>query len=539
MNRNKSFSESLGCDDDNEYEIGQDNVQIMGLDVHNPVFGISAFLIIMFVIGAAMFPAASNSLLSGLKSSAIDTFDWLFIIGGDIIVILCVGLIFLPLGKIRLGGKGAKPEHSTLSWLSMLFAAGMGIGLIFWSVAEPLGYYTAWYGTPLNVLPNTPEAAQMALGATMYHWGFHPWAVYGIVGVSLAFFYYNKGLPLTIRSALYPMLGKRIWGPAGHIIDIIAVLATMFGLATSLGFGAQQATSGLSYVFGIENTLSTQIIVIAAITAITLYSVYRGMNGGIKLLSAINLSIAVVLMLFVIVTGSIIGFFGNFGSIIVSYAENFIPLSNWIDRTDTTFLHGWTVFYWAWWISWSPFVGTFIARISRGRTVREFMIAVLFIPVLFTAVWMSAFGGNALDQAQAGIGELANGVGNASLTIYHMLAQLPLSSITSVLAIVLVMVFFITSADSGALVIDSITSGGKTTSPTIQRMFWAVTQSSIAAVLLIGGGADSLSALQSASVAMGLPFTVILVLMGVCIYMALYKEYKEKYSPAILKSASA
>ena len=539
MNRNKSVSESLGCDDDNEYEIGQDNVQIMGLDVHNPVFGISAFLIIMFVIGAAMFPAASNSLLSGLKSSAIDTFDWLFIIGGDIIVILCVGLIFLPLGKIRLGGKGAKPEHSTLSWLSMLFAAGMGIGLIFWSVAEPLGYYTAWYGTPLNELPNTPEAAQMALGATMYHWGFHPWAVYGIVGVSLAFFYYNKGLPLTIRSALYPMLGKRIWGPAGHIIDIIAVLATMFGLATSLGFGAQQATSGLSYVFGIENTLSTQIIVIAAITAITLYSVYRGMNGGIKLLSAINLSIAVVLMLFVIVTGSIIGFFGNFGSIIVSYAENFIPLSNWIDRTDTTFLHGWTVFYWAWWISWSPFVGTFIARISRGRTVREFMIAVLFIPVLFTAVWMSAFGGNALDQAQAGIGELANGVGNASLTIYHMLAQLPLSSITSVLAIVLVMVFFITSADSGALVIDSITSGGKTTSPTIQRMFWAVTQSSIAAVLLIGGGADSLSALQSASVAMGLPFTVILVLMGVCIYMALHKEYKEKYSPAILKSASA
>ncbi len=530
MNDNVQLSGNLASnaemDDDVEYKMGQDNVQVMGLDIHNPVFGISAGLITIFVIAALIFPAESNAVLGGAKSWAITNFDWLFMIAGNIFVLFCLAMIVLPVGKIRLGGDQAKPEYSRISWLSMLFAAGMGIGLIFWSVAEPLAYYTNWYGTPLNAAANTPEGAKMALGATMYHWGLHPWAIYGVLGLALAFFTYNKGLPLTVRSAFYPILGNRVWGPIGHTIDILAVFATMFGLATSLGLGAQQASAGLSYLFGFENNITTQIVVIAVITAIALLSVYRGMDGGIKLLSGINMAIAVALMLFVIIAGSITGFFGNLGLVAGSYAENFVSLSNWIGREDESWMHGWTVFFWAWWISWSPFVGTFIARISKGRTVREFMIAVLLIPTVMSAVWMAAFGGNALDQAQAKVGELANGVGDVSLTIYHMLANLPMSEITSALAIILVMVFFITSSDSGSLVIDSITAGGKLDSPVAQRIFWAIIQGLIASVLLIGGGSEALSALQAGSIAVGLPFTIILLLICVSLYKGLQQELK-------------
>ncbi|OMH39279.1 BCCT family transporter [Motiliproteus sp. MSK22-1] len=530
MNENAQLSGSLADQPDSaydtDYKAGQDNVQIMGMDVHNPVFGTSAALILLFVVGALVFPAESKELLVGARGWSINNFDWLFMIGGNVFVVFCLAMIVLPVGKIRLGGAQAKPEFSRPSWLAMLFAAGMGIGLMFWSVAEPVAYYTDWYGTPLNAAANTPEGASMALGATMFHWGLHPWAIYGVVALALAFFTYNKGLPLTIRSAFYPLLGDRVWGPIGHVIDILAVLATIFGLATSLGLGAQQATSGLSHLFGMDNTINTQIGVIVAVTAIALYSVVRGMDGGVKLLSNINMLIAAALLLFIIVVGSIGGFFGNFGLLLGSYVENIIPLSNWVGREDETWYHGWTVFYWAWWISWSPFVGMFIARVSKGRTVREFMIAVLLVPTLMSAVWMSAFGGNALDQVQGNIGELANGVGDVSLTMFHMLANLPLAEITSALAIILVLVFFITSSDSGSLVIDSITAGGKVDAPVAQRIFWAVMQGLIAGVLLFGGGADALKALQAGAITAGLPFTAILLLMCVSLYKGLRQELR-------------
>ncbi|MCJ8339352.1 MAG: BCCT family transporter [Pseudomonadales bacterium] len=510
-----------------EHQLGQDNVQLLGLDIHNPVFGISAGLILFFVVATLMFPEASTAMLGGAKSWSINHFDWLFMIGGNLFVLFCIAMIFLPVGKIRLGGKNATAEFSRVSWLAMLFAAGMGIGLMFWSVAEPVAYYTDWYGTPLNAVPNTPEGASMALGATMFHWGLHPWAIYGVVALSLAFFTYNRGLPLTIRSAFYPILGNRVWGPIGHAIDVLAVLATMFGLATSLGLGAQQATSGLSHLFGIENTINTQIAVIVAVTAVALISVTRGLDGGVKLLSNINMCIAAVLLAFVAIAGSLNGFFNNFIMLIGSYAENIIPLSNWIDREDSTWYHGWTVFYWAWWVSWSPFVGMFIARISKGRTVRELMIAVLVIPTLLSAVWMSAFGGNALDQIQNNVGELTKGVGDVSLTMFHMLAEMPMAEITSVLAIILVLVFFITSSDSGSLVIDSITAGGKVNSPVAQRVFWAIMQGLIAGVLLFGGGADALKALQAGAITAGLPFTAILILMCFSLYKGLNQELKK------------
>ncbi|NVK44021.1 MAG: BCCT family transporter [Oceanospirillaceae bacterium] len=511
---------------DTDYELGQDNVQIMGMDIHNPVFGISAALILFFIIGTLLFPAEAKVALTGARSWSIENFDWLFMIGCNAFVIFCLAMIVLPIGGVRLGGTAARPEFSTVSWFSMLFAAGMGIGLMFWSVAEPVAYYTDWYGTPLNAAAKTPEGASMALGATMFHWGLHPWAIYGVVALALAFFCYNKGLPMTIRSAFYPLLGERCWGPIGHVIDILAVLATIFGLATSLGLGAQQAASGLNYLFGIENNISTQIAVIVGVTCVALISVARGLDGGVKLLSNINMIIAAGLVALVIVLGPTLEIFRSMGSILGSYAENIVPLSNWVGREDSTWFHGWTVFYWAWWVSWSPFVGMFIARVSKGRTVREFMTAVLLVPTLVTVIWMGVFGGTALEQAQSGVGALAGGISDVSLAMFQMFENLPLTMLMSFVAVMLVLVFFITSADSGSLVIDSITSGGKTDAPMLQRLFWATLVGIIAGVLLIGGGSEALTALQAGAITTGLPFTLVLTLMCVSLYKGLKTEVR-------------
>lgn len=511
---------------DTDYDVGQDNMQKYGMDVHHPVFWISSLLILLFVIGTLLAPGPAKEAFDGAKGWSINNFDWLFMVGGNIFVIFCLLLIVLPVGKIRIGGDDARPEFSNMSWFAMLFAAGMGIGLMFWSVAEPTAYYSAWYGTPLNVAPNTPEAAQTALGATMFHWGLHPWAIYAVVGLSLAFFSYNKGLPLTIRSAFYPLLKDGSWGWFGHLVDILAVLATIFGLATSLGFGAQQASSGLNFLFGIESNISTQIAIIIGVTAVAIISVVRGLDGGVKVLSNINMGLAALLLVFVILLGPTLAIITGIGTTLVSYLSNIVPLSAWTGREDETFYHGWTIFYWAWWISWSPFVGMFIARISKGRTVREFIVAVLLVPTLVTLVWMAAFGGAGLEQAQAGVGSLAGGITDASLALFQMLENLPISQITSGVAVILVLVFFITSSDSGSLVIDSITSGGKVDAPVAQRIYWATLEGVIAAVLLFGGGADALGALQAAAITVGLPFTLVLIAMCVCLWMGLHHEVK-------------
>jgi len=509
-----------------DHEIGDQNVNPLGLDLHNPVFVVSALLIIVFVIGSLLFPEGSNKALTSTRVWIGDTFDWLFLSAGSFFVLFCLLLILLPVGKIRIGGQDAKPDFSVISWFSMLFAAGMGIGLMFWAVAEPVGYFTEWFGTPLNIEGGTKEAKSAALGATMYHWGLHPWAVYAVVGLSLAFFTYNKGLPLTIRSAFYPILGERIWGPFGHVIDTLAVLATMFGLATSLGLGAQQAASGLEFLFGIDAGLNTQVAIIIGVTIIALLSIMRGIHGGVRVLSNINLTLAAVLLLFVMLAGGLIAFLANAGTTLSAYAQYILPLSNPLGREDDVFYHSWTIFFWAWWISWSPFVGMFIARVSRGRTVRQFITAVLLVPTLVTVVWMSAFGGTGVDQAWAGVGALAAGISDSSLALFQMLENLPFAAITSFLAIVLVLVFFITSSDSGSLVIDSITSGGKTDAPQSQRLFWATFEGIVAGVLLAVGGAAALQALQAGAVSTGLPFLIILLAMCVSLTMGLFHELK-------------
>ena len=529
LNKNSSLNNSSSLNkysiETTDYQVGQDNVQKWGFDIHNPVFGISAGLIIFFLSALLLVdPATAKETLNTIKNGILADFDSFFMWSTNFFVLFIAVLILSPLGKIRIGGKKAKSEHSTISWLAMLFAGGMGIGLLFWGVAEPTAYFTNWWGTPFNVEPLTAEAKSLALAATIYNWGIHGWAIYGIVALALAFFAYNKGLPLSIRSVFYPIIGDRAWGWAGHVVDIVAVLATLFGLATSLGLGAQQATSGINHVFGTDGGIGMQLIVIAFVTLIAIFSVIRGIDGGVKVLSNINMLLAFALLIFVLILGFDI-VTASIPETVIAYAQNFIGLSNPHGRDDTSWMQGWTVFYWAWWISWSPFVGMFIARISKGRTVREFLCAVIFVPTLVTLVWMATFGGIAIDQVVNKVGELgANGLTDLSLSLFHVYDVLPYGDVLSVLSIILVLVFFITSSDSGSLVIDSITSGGKIDAPVPQRIFWAVVEGTIAGVMLWIGGSEALQALQAGVTITALPFTFVLLLMCVSLIKGLNSE---------------
>lgn len=512
-----------------KHKVGENNVNILGLELHNPVFFVTAFAVIAFVLFTLLLPDISKLWLNGTKNWVVDSFDWLFISAANIMVVFCLLLIVSPYGNIRIGGINAKPDYKRISWLAMLFAAGMGIGLMFWSVAEPLAYASGWAGTPLGVEADSPEAFRAAMGATMYHWGLHPWAIYAVVGLSLAIFAYNFRFPLTMRSAFYPLLKEKTWGWPGHIIDVLAVLATIFGLATSLGLGAQQAASGLNYLFGWDfagNTL--EIIIIVLVTGLATISVARGIDGGVKLLSNINMLVAALLLLFVFVVGDTLGLIGKIAETTINYVTYIIPLSNPVGRTDSNFFHTWTIFYWAWWISWSPFVGMFIARISKGRTVREFLISVMLAPTLVTIVWMTVFGQTGLSQYTNQVGELSGGISDASLTLFQMLDNLPLATFTSLIAIILVMVFFVTSSDSGSLVIDTITAGGKLESPMSQRVFWAIAEGCIAVALLYGGGTEALTTIQAGSVSTGLPFTFLLIIMCVSLWLGLRRIYKAR-----------
>ena len=512
--------------DTTDYQVGQDNVQKWGFDIHNPVFGISAGLITLFLIAVLLVePATAKQTLDQLRNAIISDFDGLFMWSTNFFLIFTVALLISPFGKIRLGGASATPDYSTTSWIAMLFAAGMGIGLLFWGVAEPTAYFTNWYFMPMNAEPLSAEAKSLAMGATIFHWGVHGWAIYAIVALGLAFFTFNKGLPLSMRSVFYPVFGDRAWGWMGHVIDILSVLATLFGLATSLGLGAQQATSGINYVFGTDGGIGMQLGVIVFVTLIAIGSVVRGIDGGVKLLSNINMVFALLLFIFIVAVTYDIAW-ASLKDTFFAYVENIIPLSNPHGREDEDWMHAWTVFYWAWWISWSPFVGMFIARVSRGRTVREFLLAVVLIPTLVTMVWMAVFGGIALDQVVHKVGELGTkGLTDISLTLFYVYDQLPMGNVISVISIALILVFFVTSSDSGSLVIDSITAGGKVDAPVPQRIFWASIEGAIAAAMLWIGGQEALKALQSGVVATALPFTFILLLMCFSLVLGLRSEY--------------
>ena len=522
---------------DTDYKVGQDNIIVnvgpFGLDIHNRVFAISGLLVVAFVVLTLAFQNQVEPMFTAMRGWLTSNLDWFFISAGNVFVLVCLGLAISPLGKVRLGGTEATPDYTYLGWFSMLFAAGMGIGLMFFGVSEPLSHFGSAFGgtamengvrtdwAPLGAAAGDAEAAtRLGMAATIYHWALHPWAIYAILALGLALFSFNKGLPLTVRSVFYPLLGERVWGWPGHVIDILAVLATLFGLATSLGYGAAQASSGLNFLFDVPLGNTTQIVLVIGITAIALFSVVAGLDAGVKRLSEINMILAVLLLLFVIAVGPTVdilsGFFGNLGA----YFQHLPALSNPVGRDDANFSQGWTAFYWAWWISWSPFVGMFIARVSRGRTVREFIISVLIVPSLACVLWMTVFGETAIIQFVRDGYEAATKA-ELPLQLFSMLDALPLAQITSFIAIILVVVFFVTSSDSGSLVIDVIAAGGKVDAPTPQRVFWCIFEGLVAIALILGGG---LVALQAMAVSTGLPFTIVLLMSTVAVIKGLMSE---------------
>ncbi|MEL7937071.1 choline BCCT transporter BetT [Pseudomonas delhiensis] len=472
-----------------------------------PVFYSSALLIVLLVFYAVAFQDQAQARFDRIQQWIVGNASWFYILAVALVLICVVFLAISRYGDIKLGPDHSEPEYRNGSWFAMLFSAGMGIGLMFFGVAEPVMHFT----TPPVGEAGTVAAAREAMKITFFHWGLHAWAIYAIVGLILAYFSFRKGLPLTLRSALYPLIGERIHGPIGHAVDVFAILGTVFGVATSLGYGVLQINSGFHHVFGLPVNATVQVILIAATCALATLSVASGLDRGIRILSELNLGLAVLLMLFVLLLGPTV-------FLLQAYVQNTgAYLSEIVNKTfnlyayqPTDWIGGWTLLYWGWWLSWSPFVGLFIARISRGRTIRQFVCGVLFVPAGFTLLWMTVFGDSALHMIlNEGVTDLATVVGqDSSLALFAFLEHFPLSRVVSLVAVLMVVVFFVTSADSGALVVDMLASSGHDHSPLWQRIFWSVSIGVVAVALLLANG---LKALQTATIASALPFAIILL----------------------------
>lgn len=488
-------------------------------DIHAPVFYPAAFIILVTITFSFFFSDQIRYLFTTFQQVASDNLGWFFVVCTNVFVFSALYIAFSKYGKIRLGGKDAQPDFSTFSWFSMLFSAGIGIGLLFYGVAEPIYHFT---NPPLPV-DNEIQAAQQAMLYTFLHWGFHGWGPYVIIGLALGYFTYNKKLPLTVRSLFYPLIGDRIYGWIGDAIDVLAVVSTLFGLATTLGIGVQQVGAGLNYLFGVSNDTGTHITLITLITLAATTSVMLGLDKGVRFLSVLNMRLALIFLVIILILGPTVfllnGFFQNLGQ----YLNELLLIGTWNETyTGGTWQNNWTIFYWAWWISWSPFVGIFIARVSKGRTVREFILGVLMVPSMLIFLWMSVFGGTAIFLEMAGTANIAEAVNaDLSTSLFVLLESFPFSFVTSLIGIVLVTIFFVTSSDSGSLVVDSITSGGKLDAPVGQRIFWALLEGAVAAALLFAGG---LTALQSVVISAGLPFAVLLLVVVYSLFQAFEEE---------------
>jgi choline/glycine/proline betaine transport protein len=472
--------------------------------------GASAIIGLLLVV-AILMPQATSQVFGAAQTWTIENFGWLYVTATVIFLGVLLFIALGPMGRLKLGPDDAEPDFPFISWVAMLFAAGMGIGLMFFGVAEPVQHYI----NPPDVEPGSMMAAREAMAITYTHWGFHGWAIYGLVGLALGYFSHRKGLPLAMRSAFHPLIGDRIYGPIGDLIDIFAICGTLFGISTSLGLGVSQIMSGLNMVFGIPNTIWSQVILIFIVVGLATISVVSGVGKGVRRLSELNLILAICLMLFIMLMGPTLFLIRAYVQNLGLYLDHFIIRSFTLYAYEPkTWLADWTLFYWSWWIAWSPFVGLFIARISRGRSVREFIISVLTVPVFFTFLWMTVFGNSAmaLDMGLAQ-GAISQAVQNdLSTALFQFLEFFPMPLVTSVLAIALIMVFFVTSADSGALILANLaTPGVDDDAPSWMRIYWAAVLAFVSSALLLAGG---LSALQTATLLAALPFTFILLMMG-------------------------
>jgi len=492
-------------------------------DIHPPVFWSSFILLAVFIAITIIVGDPMEKVFHNIQNWISDNFGWFLVMLVNLYLFFTLYFAFSKFGKIRLGGKSAVPEFSRGAWFAMLFSAGMGIGILFWSVAEPIFHFTA----PPQGEASTAAAAQESMKTTFLHWGLHAWGIYTLVGLALAFFSFNKNMPLAFRSIFYPLLGEKVYKWPGDVIDILAVLATLFGLATSLGLGVKQVSAGFNHLFSTTDNLQTQVILIAAITGAATISVVSGLDRGVKKLSEMNINLGALLLVFILILGPTIFILDSYVQNIGNYLNHFFEKSFWTESyQQTNWQNDWTIFYWSWWISWSPFVGMFIARISKGRTVKEYVLSVLIVPTLLTFLWISAFGGSAIMLELNEVADIAGEVKkNVATSIYQLFESFPLANITNFAAIVLVISFFVTSSDSGSLVVDAFTSGGKLKSPVTQRVFWATMEGAVAAILLVGGG---LNALQTAAITTGLPFAIILVIMAFSLRKGLQKEYEKE-----------
>ena len=483
--------------------------------VNKPVFITSGILIVGFIIFGSLFTETAAALFSFLQDFIAEKFRWLFIILFNVALVFCIYLAASRYGDIRLGKQTERPQYTLFSWIGMLFSAGIGIGLVYWGTAEPLYHFMA----PPVGEGQTVEAAKQAMNLSFLHWGLHAWAIYTVVALSLAYFHFRRGLPLSIRSTLYPILGQKIYGKWGHTVDILAVFGTMFGVVTSLGLGVMQINSGLEGLFGIPNTLTVQFVIIAFVTSLACGSLMLGLDKGIKRLSDINMGLTGILLAFMVILGPTLFIFDSFIENVGNYLANIVTLSTWSEAySGTDWQSAWTIFYWAWWVSWSPFVGVFIARISRGRTIREFVFGVLLIPMTILFFWFTTFGGVAIQmELLAAIspdlvspGLVAAVQADTGSAIFKLVEYYPLTKPITLLIVVMIVLWFVTSSDSASFVIDMLTAGGDTNPPKIQRLFWAIMQGVIAAILLAAGG---LGALQAAAIVAGLPFALVIFVM--------------------------
>ncbi len=490
------------------------------------VFGGAAALVLAFVFLGSFFSQQTSEVFGTAQSFIIRYFGWFYILAATILLGFVVYLLLSPYGKIRLGSDDSTPKFSYFTWFTMLFSAGMGTGLVFWSVAEPLNHYNA----PPLAEASTPAAMRESLQYTFFHWGLHPWAIYALFGMALAYYHFRHNLPLAPRSMLYPLIGDKIYGWTGHLIDILATVGTLLGVATSLGLGAMQINAGLSFVGGVATNPQIQIMLIAGITLLATASVVLGLGKGISRLSRLNILLALLLMLFVFWAGPTLYQLKTFVGGIGSYLQNLVFMSFWIDPDPNSgWQADWTLFYWAWWISWSPFVGVFVARISEGRTVREFILGVLFVPTLATFLWLAIFGGTGLFlQARADMALLQAFQGEPAIALHSMLQELPFANISMIIATLLITTFFISSSDSGSFVDDMVTSGGDPNPPVAQRIFWAFSEGAVASTLLLTGG---LQGLRTASLTSGLPMAMILLLAGYGLYKSLRKDHRSQGIP--------
>jgi choline/glycine/proline betaine transport protein len=487
--------------------VSEDDRGWFGFVVDRSVFGPATVILSLLVLGTALAPDASEAVFHGVQEAVVRYASWYYVL---VVAIVLMSILLFSLsrfGDIKLGPDHSEPDYSAISWFAMLFAAGMGIGLMFFGVAEPVMHFLQ---PPLEE-GGTIEAARHAMTLTFFHWGLHAWSIYAIAALLLAYFSYRHGLPLTVRSAFYPLIGERIYGPAGAAIDVFAIICTACGIATSLGFGVLQINSGLAYLFGIPVSAPMQVLLIAITMGLAGISVALGLNAGIKKLSEINIGLSILLLLGVLVTGPTILLLAatleNTGDYISELVSKTFTLYAY---EPTDWLGGWTIFYWGWWLSWSPFVGLFIARISRGRTIREFTLGAMLVPCGFTLLWMGVFGNSAIDLIlNQGADELATAVAaNQAEALFRFLEYLPFSNILAGVSLAMVVVFFVTSADSGALVLNMLSAHGRDDTPIPQRLFWAALIGAIASVLLVSGG---LASLQTAAIASALPFSMALL----------------------------